>query len=219
MTQTSALPVLMTPQQIDALDWEKGGGLLPAIVQHARTGRVLMLGFMNEAALRTTLELRRVTFFSRTKNRLWTKGETSNHFLHVIAIAPDCDNDALLVTALPDGPTCHRGTESCFGDVIGTGAADFAFLTTLDAVIAERIAQRREGSYTAKLWSQGTARMAQKVGEEGVETALAAVTQGRRALIGESADLIFHLALLLKSCGSSLAEVVAELEKRHISKR
>jgi phosphoribosyl-ATP pyrophosphohydrolase/phosphoribosyl-AMP cyclohydrolase len=208
----------MTPQQVAALDWSKGDGLLPAIVQDAHTAQVLMLGFMNETALRTTLELQRVTFFSRTKNRLWTKGETSGHFLNVVEIAHDCDNDSLLITADPDGPTCHNGTASCFGDELQTSASPIAFLAKLESVIAQRITDRPEGSYTAKLWADGITRMAQKVGEEGVEVALAAVTQADDRLVGESADLLFHLTLLLKNRGLSLANVVKELEKRHQAK-
>jgi phosphoribosyl-ATP pyrophosphohydrolase/phosphoribosyl-AMP cyclohydrolase len=209
----------MTPENIAALDWQKGGGLLPAVVQHAHTGQVLMVAFMNDAALRTTLESRRVTFFSRTKNRLWTKGETSNHFLNLVDIAIDCDNDSILVTALPAGPTCHTGAQSCFGDAIRPSAANLAFLAQLERVIADRVAQRPEGSYTAKLWSDGITRMAQKVGEEGVEVALAAATQDNERLIGESADLLFHLALLLKRRDLSLANVIAELEQRHAAKK
>jgi phosphoribosyl-AMP cyclohydrolase / phosphoribosyl-ATP pyrophosphohydrolase len=208
----------MNPTEIRALDWKKGDGLLPAVIQDSRNGQVLMLGFMNESALRTTLESRRVTFFSRTKNRLWTKGETSNHFLNVVEVAADCDNDSILVTAIPDGPTCHNGTQSCFGDQIQSSASSVAFLSKLEAVIAQRIEQRPEGSYTAKLWSDGVTRMAQKVGEEGVEVALAAVTQDNDRLVGESADLLFHLALLLKSRDLSLGDVVSELEKRHAAK-
>jgi phosphoribosyl-ATP pyrophosphohydrolase/phosphoribosyl-AMP cyclohydrolase len=209
----------MTMETFATLDWDKGGGLLPAVVQHALTGQVLMVAFMNEAALATTLQSRRVTFFSRTKNRLWTKGETSNHFLNVVDVAIDCDKDSILVTALPDGPTCHTGTQSCFGDEIRVDAARIAFLEKLESVIAQRIEQRPEGSYTAKLWSDGVTRMAQKVGEEGVEVALAAATQDDERLTGESADLLFHLALLLKSRGLSLADVVAELERRHAAKK
>jgi phosphoribosyl-ATP pyrophosphohydrolase/phosphoribosyl-AMP cyclohydrolase len=208
----------MTPRQL-GLDWQKGNGLLPAIVQDARTGQVLMLGFVNEEALRKTIETRRVTFFSRTKNRLWTKGETSNHFLNVVDVASDCDNDSILITALPDGPTCHNGTQSCFGDSIKTEAARVAFLAQLENVIAQRVEQRPDGSYTAKLWADGVKRMAQKVGEEGVEVALAAATNDDKGLIGESADLLFHLTLLLKSRGLSLGDAVAELERRHEAKR
>lgn len=208
----------MTPKQFTSLDWAKGDGLLPAIVQDAVTGQVLMLGFMNEAALQQTLETRRVTFFSRTKNRLWTKGETSNHFLNVVDATIDCDNDSILITAQPEGPTCHVGTQSCFGDSIRTHANDLAFLTRLEDVITQRIQDRPDGSYTAKLWANGTTRIAQKVGEEGVEVALAAATQDDERLIGESADLLFHLTLLLKNRGLSLSQVVTELEKRHETK-
>lgn len=207
----------MKADQINTLDWNKGEGLLPAIVQDARTGAVLMLGYMNREALRLTLHDKRVTFFSRSKQRLWTKGETSQNFLNVVSVTPDCDNDTVLITANPDGPTCHKGTDSCFGDAVHTDAADLTFLATLQSVIAQRIADKPEGSYTARIWAEGPTRMAQKVGEEGVEVALAAVTQTDDRLIGESADLLFHLALLLKSRNLSLTAVVNELERRHCS--
>jgi phosphoribosyl-AMP cyclohydrolase / phosphoribosyl-ATP pyrophosphohydrolase len=209
----------MKLDQVDSLDWRKGDGLLPAVIQDARTGKVLMLGFMNREALRTTLGEKRVTFYSRTKQRLWTKGETSGHFLHLVDAEVDCDNDTILVTANPDGPTCHNGTESCFGDAIGTTATRLAFLSQLEAVIEQRVSERPEGSYTARLWAEGPTRMAQKVGEEGVEVALAAVTQTPDKLVGEAADLLFHLTLLLKSRQLSLSDVVAELERRHAAKR
>lgn len=202
-------------EQIASLDWGKGDGLLPAIVQHAVTGEVLMLGFMNAQSLRVTLESKRVTFFSRSKQRLWTKGETSGNFLHLVDVADDCDRDSLLITAHPDGPTCHNGTISCFGTAPRTQASSFAFLAQLETVIAQRVTERPEGSYTARLWAEGKGRLAQKVGEEGVEVALAAVTQSPAALLGEAADLVFHLALLLKSRDLSLADVVVELERRH----
>jgi phosphoribosyl-ATP pyrophosphohydrolase/phosphoribosyl-AMP cyclohydrolase len=208
----------MTPEGIAALDWSKGDGLLPAVVQDSHTGKVLMLGYMNAAALAATLQSKRVTFFSRSKQRLWTKGETSGHFLTLVQVLPDCDNDTLLVIAEPHGPTCHAGTETCFGDDVASDASGLAFLSRLEAVIAQRIADRPEGSYTARLWSQGPTRLAQKVGEEGVEVALAAVTQGDEKLVGESADLLFHLALLLKSRNLSLRDVVRELERRHAAK-
>jgi phosphoribosyl-ATP pyrophosphohydrolase/phosphoribosyl-AMP cyclohydrolase len=207
----------MTPAQISALDWTKGDGLLPAIVQDALGGKVLMLGYMNADALRETLARKQVTFFSRSKNRLWTKGETSGNFLELVSVAADCDNDALLVTAHPKGPTCHTGSESCFGDV-STGAADLAFLSRLESVIAQRVADKPEGSYTARIWAQGPAKMAQKVGEEGVEVALAAVAQSDEHLVNESADLLFHLALLLKSRNLSLGDAVRELNRRHAEK-
>ena len=207
----------MKLQEIETLDWAKSDGLIPAIVQDARSGSVLMLGYMNQEALRATLTTKRVTFFSRSKERLWTKGETSGHFLDVVSVQADCDNDALLVRAYPQGPTCHTGADSCFG-AEATGAQGLSFLMRLEAVIAQRITDRPEGSYTARIWSEGPTRIAQKVGEEGVEVALAAVTQADDRLIGESADLLFHLALLLKSRNLSLADAVKELEQRHRAK-
>lgn len=209
----------MKLDQIESLDWSKGDGLLPAVVQDARTGKVLMLGYMNRESLRATLGDKRVTFYSRSKQRLWTKGETSGNFLHLVDAAIDCDNDTILLTAHPDGPTCHNGTDSCFGDDIGTAASRLAFLSQLESVIEQRVSARPEGSYTARLWAEGPTRMAQKVGEEGVEVALAAVTQGPEKLVGEAADLIFHLTLLLKSRQLSLSDVVGELERRHAAKR
>ena len=209
----------MKLDQIESLDWSKGDGLLPAVVQDARTGKVLMLGYMNRDSLRATLGEKRVTFYSRSKQRLWTKGETSGNFLHLVDAAVDCDNDTILITANPDGPTCHNGTDSCFGDNIGTTASRLAFLSQLESVIEQRVSARPEGSYTARLWAEGTTRMAQKVGEEGVEVALAAVTQTPEKLVGEAADLLFHLTLLLKSRELSLSDVVSELERRHAAKR
>ena len=209
----------MKLDQVESLDWSKGDGLLPAIVQDARSGKVLMLGYMNRESLRATLGEKRVTFYSRSKQRLWTKGETSGNFLHLVDAAIDCDNDTILITAHPDGPTCHKGTDSCFGDTIGTTGSQLSFLSQLESVIEQRVSARPEGSYTARLWAEGPTRMAQKVGEEGVEVALAAVTQSADKLVGEAADLIFHLTLLLKSRQLSLADVVAELERRHAAKR
>jgi phosphoribosyl-AMP cyclohydrolase / phosphoribosyl-ATP pyrophosphohydrolase len=208
----------MKLDDVNTLDWSKSEGLLPAIVQDARSGAVLMLGYMNREALRTTLASKRVTFFSRSKNRLWTKGETSGDFLNVSAVHVDCDRDTVLITAHPDGPTCHTGTQSCFGDEVEFEAQSVTFLTHLEAVIAKRLSERPEGSYTARLWAEGPTRIAQKVGEEGVEVALAAVTQADARLVSESADLLFHLALLLKSRNLSLGAAVQELEKRHASK-
>lgn len=209
----------MTAEQLRILDWKKGGGLLPVVVQHANSGQILMMAYMNEEALRTTMSLGRVTFFSRSKQRLWTKGEGSGHFLKFVSATADCDNDSLLILAEPAGPTCHLGTQSCFGDEVGPVSARLAFLGDLEAVIAQRIADQPEGSYTARIWSQGPTRIAQKVGEEGVEVALAAVTQEDDRLIGESADLLFHLTLLLKSRDLSLAQVVTELQQRHAAKK
>ncbi len=211
----------MTAEQVTRLDWNKGDGLIPAVIQHFSTAQVLMLGYMNRDALRTTTQTGRVTFFSRTKNRLWTKGETSGNFLEVVNIAVDCDNDSLLITAKPTGPVCHRGTRSCFADDTTPlrAAESFEFLRQLESVIAQRIAERPEGSYTARLWNEGPTRMAQKVGEEGVEVALAAATQQDEQLVEESADLLFHLALLLKSRNRSLSNVVQVLQLRHADKK
>lgn len=201
-----------------SLDWDKGNGLLPAIVQDASTGQVLMLGFMNREALRATVSSGTVTFFSRSKQRLWMKGETSGNTLKLVSIAPDCDNDSILVLATPNGPTCHAGTQSCFGDNVTSKAQQLGFLGKLEEIIAQRIADKPEGSYTARIWSQGPTRIAQKVGEEGVEVALAAVTQDDERLVGEAADLLFHLTLLLKNRNVSLAQAVKELEMRHAAK-
>jgi phosphoribosyl-AMP cyclohydrolase / phosphoribosyl-ATP pyrophosphohydrolase len=205
----------MKLEQIAELDWSKGDGLMPAVVQDARSGQVLMLGYMNREALRATLVERRVTFFSRARNRLWTKGETSGNALQVVEVLVDCDQDTLLVLANPDGPTCHTGTRSCFGDSSESEATRLSFLSQLEAVIAQRMSERPEGSYTARLWAEGPTRIAQKVGEEGVEVALAAVTQADERLVSEAADLLYHLALLLKTRNLSFATVVRELQQRH----
>ena len=193
-------------------DFAKGGGLLPAIVQHARTGEVLMLGYMDEAALAATHALGLVTFFSRSKQRLWTKGETSGDTLALVDARLDCDADTILVRALPAGPTCHNGTSSCFGDDV---SPSLGFLAELDALVASRHALRPEGSYTTKLFEGGIRRMAQKVGEEGVETALAAVAEDDDALIGEAADLVFHLMVVLRARGIGFDAVANKLASRH----
>lgn len=194
------------------LDWAKGDGLLPAVVQHWRSGAVLMLGYMNADALAQTQQTGKVTFFSRSKQRLWTKGETSGHFLLLKSLRGDCDNDTILIQAEPIGPTCHKGTQSCFGD----GAEPpLVFLAELDALVAQRERERPAGSYTTKLFEGGIRHIAQKVGEEGVETALAAVAQDEAALRSESADLIFHLLVLLRARGVEFADVVEELRARH----
>jgi phosphoribosyl-AMP cyclohydrolase / phosphoribosyl-ATP pyrophosphohydrolase len=198
------------------LDWQKMNGLVPAIVQDAASGAVLMLGYMNREALAATEATGRVTFFSRSKGRLWTKGESSGHFLEVRSISADCDQDTLLILVQPLGPACHLGTTTCWGrDAPRSLAQDLAFLATLEQIVAQRIATRPEGSYTAKLIDAGLTRIAQKVGEEGLELALAAVAQSDGEIIGEAADLLFHTALLLKVKGLSLAQVVGELESRH----
>ncbi|WP_411832210.1 bifunctional phosphoribosyl-AMP cyclohydrolase/phosphoribosyl-ATP diphosphatase HisIE [Pseudoxanthomonas mexicana] len=197
------------PLDADALAWDKQGGLLPAVVQDADTLRVLMLGYMDRQALETTRETGRVTFYSRSRQRLWTKGESSGHVLELVSVEADCDDDTLLVLARPQGPTCHLQRPSCFA------AAPEAFLLELDAIVARRERERPAGSYTTKLFEQGVRRIAQKVGEEGVETALAAVAQDDDALLGESADLLYHLVVLLRARGLSLRDALAVLERRH----
>jgi len=196
----------------DKLDWSKGGGLLPAVVQHWRSGAVLMLGYMSREALVRTQQSGKVTFFSRSKQRLWTKGETSGNFLLFRAVFADCDSDALVVHAEPQGPTCHLGSASCFGDA---SAPPLAFLAELDELVRERERDRPAGSYTTSLFESGLRRIAQKVGEEGVEAALSAVAEDKQALVGESADLLFHLLVLLRARDASLADVAAVLAARH----
>jgi phosphoribosyl-ATP pyrophosphohydrolase/phosphoribosyl-AMP cyclohydrolase len=204
----------MTDIDSTKLDWNKSDGLLPAIVQHWRSGAVLMLGYMNAAALEQTLQNGKVTFFSRSKQRLWTKGESSGHYLTVKSLHADCDNDTILILADPLGPTCHLGTASCFGDA---AAPPLAFLAVLDELVAQRERERPEGSYTTRLFEQGMRRIAQKVGEEGVETALAAVTEDDAALLGESADLIYHLLILLRARKLDLDAVAETLRSRHVA--
>ncbi|MDR2121287.1 MAG: bifunctional phosphoribosyl-AMP cyclohydrolase/phosphoribosyl-ATP diphosphatase HisIE [Tannerella sp.] len=194
------------------LDFDKLNGLIPAVVQDAQTGRVLMLGFMNEEACRRTLETRRVTFFSRTKQRLWTKGETSGNFLHVADILIDCDHDTLLIKANPDGPVCHTGTDTCFGETNGDG---IAFLTYLQDFIERRRREMPQGSYTTTLFDAGVNRMAQKVGEEAVETVIEATNGTDERFISEASDLIYHLMVLLTSKGFRLDDLARELKKRH----
>lgn len=205
----------LTIEDIPGLAWDKGSGLLPAVVQDASSGAVLMLAFMNQESLRETLTRRRAVFFSRSRQSLWEKGETSGHTLDVVEVLGDCDADTLLVRANPRGPTCHRGTTTCFGDGTPPPAGGIGFLAHLEAVIAARLADKPEKSYTARLHASGIRRMAQKVGEEGVEVALAATGGSDEELVGESADLIFHLALLLRARGLSLATVATELAERH----
>jgi phosphoribosyl-AMP cyclohydrolase / phosphoribosyl-ATP pyrophosphohydrolase len=199
----------MQPEQVDVLAWDKQDGLLPAVVQDAETLRVLMLGYMDRAALQATLDTRRVTFFSRSKGRLWTKGEQSGHFLQLVSVDGDCDNDTLLVLAHPQGPTCHLQRTSCFPQAPGD------FLAELGALVAQRERERPAGSYTTRLFEAGVRSIAQKVGEEGVETALAAVAQQDAELVGEAADLLYHLLVLLRSRGMALEDAVAVLRARH----
>jgi phosphoribosyl-ATP pyrophosphohydrolase/phosphoribosyl-AMP cyclohydrolase len=208
----------MNLADVEQLDWAKGDGLLPAVVQDARSGAVLMLGFMNRDALRTTLAEKRVTFWSRTRQRLWTKGETSGNWIEADSVTMDCDRDTLLVLGRPAGPVCHTGAPDCFPGHPTTVATDLAFLERLEGIISARIADAPESSYTAKLHARGPQRIAQKVGEEGLEVALAAVGGDDSQVVGESADLVFHLLLLLRSRGLSLRDVVRELEQRHAAR-
>jgi phosphoribosyl-ATP pyrophosphohydrolase/phosphoribosyl-AMP cyclohydrolase len=200
---------MLSKDTINALDWSKGDGLMPAIIQDARDGRVLMLGYMNTEALDKTIDDRRVTFFSRSKQRLWTKGETSGHHLELVDIAVDCDQDTLLVQAIPHGPTCHTGTDTCFGQ---THWPPVGLLARLQTLIESRRDGNPDESYTTRLLQGDLARCAQKVGEEGVETALAAVT-GQK-LDEEAADLLYHLLVCLTAADSSLDGALAELQRR-----
>jgi phosphoribosyl-ATP pyrophosphohydrolase/phosphoribosyl-AMP cyclohydrolase len=200
---------------IDKLDFDKGNGLVPGVVQDAKTGTVLMLGYLNRESLLETLKRRRVVFFSRSRNALWEKGETSGNTLNLVAVVADCDNDALLLRVEPVGPTCHRNTPSCFGDGQPPDRDGLPFLAQLQDIIDKRIAESPEGSYVAKLYAAGLKRMAQKVGEEGVEVALAAQSAGTGELASEAADLLFHLALLLRARDLSLDTVASELAARH----
>ncbi|MEQ7874415.1 bifunctional phosphoribosyl-AMP cyclohydrolase/phosphoribosyl-ATP diphosphatase HisIE [Sphingomonas sp. ASV193] len=204
----------LTAADLPALAWDKMDGLLPAAVQDAGSGRLLMLGYMDRAALAATLDSGFVTFFSRSKGRLWQKGETSGNRLSLVAINEDCDGDALLVAARPEGPTCHTGAASCFG---GDAPAGPGWLAELSGIVAARAASNDEASYTRKLIDAGPARIAQKVGEEGVEIALAAVTRDKEGLGEEIADLLYHLAVLMEVRGLGWDEVVAVLKARHAS--
>lgn len=204
----SALALDASSDPWQQLDWSKQDGLLPAIVQDAVNGRVLMLGYMNREALVATQASGQVTFFSRSRQRLWRKGESSGHVLQLVSIEPDCDNDSLLVQARPQGPTCHLQRASCFA------AAPANFLADLDRLIEARERERPEASYTTRLFASGLRRIAQKVGEEGVEISLAAVAEDDASLLGEAADLLYHLLVLLRARGLSLADAVRVLEQR-----
>lgn len=196
---------------ISGLDFEKGGGLMPAVIQDARTGKVLMVGYMNEEALMETFRHKKVTFFSRTKQRLWTKGETSGNFLHLVDVKADCDGDALLITAHPQGPTCHTGSDTCFDEINETGH----FLPELESVIQDRLANPSAGSYTTSLFEKGINRIAQKVGEEAVELIIEAKDDNKDSFLNEAADLMYHFLVLLKAKEHTLAEVEEILANRH----
>ena len=194
------------------LDFEKQGGLIPAIIQDADTAQVLMLGYMNQAALTQTRQSGKVTFFSRSKQRLWTKGESSGNFLHLVDLKADCDQDTLLVRVRPQGPVCHTGSDTCFDEV---NRHELGFLRQLGRVIQDRHANPKEGSYTTKLFERGINKIAQKVGEEAVETVIEAKDDNDELFLNESADLLYHLMILLEAKGKSLGDVVEVLEGRH----
>ena len=194
------------------LDFEKMGGLIPAIIQDNYTNKVLMLGFMNEEAYNKTVETQKVTFFSRSKNRLWTKGETSGNYLNVVTINADCDYDTLLIKVNPTGPVCHTGADTCFGE---RNKEDIMFLKYLQNFIELRRQEMPEGSYTTSLFTKGVNRMAQKVGEEAVETVIEATNCTEEGFIYEASDLMYHLIVLLTSKGLRIEDLARELEKRH----
>ena len=212
MTETHTLPNPLKVADIGKLDFAKSGGLIPAVVQHADTLQVLMLGYMNAEALEATLKGGRVTFFSRSKNRLWTKGESSGDWLELDHVLADCDEDALLVMARPAGPTCHTGTSSCFGMETAPG---IGFLPHLAHIVAERAKAPPADSYTARLMHKGVAKIAQKVGEEGLETALAGRCGDDEELHNEAADLLYHLTVLLMARGTRIEAVLDILRERH----
>lgn len=195
------------------IDFEKTGGLIPAIIQDAETKNVLMLGYMNQEALDKTRETGKVTFFSRTKQRLWTKGEESGNFLNVVSIAVDCDNDTLLIKANPAGPTCHKGDDTCFEEI--NDGNDIQFLSYLQDFIDKRKAEMPEGSYTTSLFKKGTRKITQKVGEEAVETIIGAMANDDENMIYEAGDLLYHLIVLLTHKGYRIEDVVRELKSRH----
>lgn len=195
------------------IDFKKMDGLIPAVVQDSNTGKVLMLGYMNEAALAQTKASGRVTFFSRSKNRLWTKGETSGNFLELVSIQEDCDGDAILVKAKPLGPVCHTGADTCFGEV--NHSSETAFIDQLRRIIKERRENPSPASYTSSLFAKGINKLAQKVGEEAVELVIEAKDNNKELFLGEAADLLFHYLVLLEAKGYELDEVVEVLKQRH----
>ena len=197
---------------LDKIDWDKSQGLVPAIVQNIDNGQILMLAYMNRAALLQTISSKKVTFFSRSKNRLWTKGEASGNWLDFISGEMDCDADTLLIQARPRGPSCHTGSVTCFND---HKPSNIGFLDQLGMLIAERHKTMPEGSYTSSLFAKGKARIAQKVGEEGVELALARMKDDGVEMANEAADLLFHIMVLLEDAGLSLADAVHVLQNRH----
>lgn len=195
------------------IDFEKMNGLVPAIIQDATTARVLMLGYMNKEALDKTLATGKVTFFSRSRQCLWTKGETSGNFLHLVSIESDCDHDTLLVKAHPDGPVCHTGTDTCWGEK--NEGNPLLFLTELQNFIEKRHEEMPEGSYTTSLFKDGLNRMAQKVGEEALEAVIEAVGGTDERLVYEGSDMLYHLIVLLTAKGLRIEDLAAELQTRH----
>ncbi len=195
------------------IDFTKGGGLVPAIIQDARTKNVLMLGYMNEEAYQKTLATKKVTFWSRGRKCLWTKGETSGNFLDLVSIKVDCDNDTLLVRAIPHGPTCHTGTDTCWAEE--NKENDLLFLSELQDFIEKRHEEMPEGSYTTKLFKDGVNKMAQKVGEEALETVIEATNGTTEHLVYEASDMLYHLIVLLTSKGLRIEDLAEELHRRH----
>ena len=201
--------------EIEKIDFEKLNGLVPAIIVDSLTKHVLMLGFMNQEALSETIQKKKVVFFSRTKNRLWLKGETSKNYLNVVSISSDCDNDTLLIYANPDGPTCHTGSKSCFNEV---DENNIVFLDYLFKLVKQRKIEMPQKSYTTHLFERGTDRIIQKVGEEAVETVIAAKNRDKNEIVNEVSDLFFHLMVMLAEQGIELSEIVANLQQRHSDK-
>lgn len=202
----------MMEEEIKQIDWDKGGGLVPVVVQDAQNLRILMLGYMNAEALSETLKTKKVTFYSRSKNRLWVKGESSGHFLDLVSAQIDCDQDTILIKAVPNGPVCHTGTQTCFDDEQGSSVM---FLDMLSSIIKQRHEERPAGSYTTQLFEEGKARIAQKVGEEAVELTIAAMGGNREDILNEAADLLFHMLVLLREASIDLDEVCQILSNRH----
>jgi phosphoribosyl-ATP pyrophosphohydrolase/phosphoribosyl-AMP cyclohydrolase len=201
---------------IEQIDFEKLNGLVPAIIVDSSTNQILMLGFMNKEALSETINKQKVVFFSRTKNRLWLKGETSKNYLNVVSINSDCDNDTLLIKAKPDGPTCHTGSKSCFNEVDENNSV---FLDYLFKLVKQRKIEMPEKSYTTHLFERGSDRIIQKVGEEAVETVIAAKNRDRNEIVNEVSDLFFHILVMLAEQGIELSEIVGNLQQRHSDKK
>ena len=200
---------------IDSLDFSKGGGLIPAVIQDADNFQVLMLGYMDTEALKTTLNKKKVTFYSRSKERLWTKGESSGNYLHLVDIQQDCDDDTLLVLARPQGPTCHTGHQSCFYRKDFNPQKQTGFLSELEELIQSRKKELPKGSYTTSLFEEGLDQISQKVGEEAIETVIEAKNENPEAFKGEVADLLYHLLVLLTEKEIPLEQIIGRLKKRH----